>query len=167
MYRLSWCDTAASTFGRLYGYLTAPLPQSFTLPIPGSPTIPLPFARRKSVAGFLAASVTGSLISFGFWRWIVPIAETLDIPSSFVGSESRLSIVSAVIGLAVGVIEGLGMSHFYFTMLLQLRVSTLTTVSLQILAGLMTIYRSPFCPEPLFGDFSSCLLRLIKLCLSE
>lgn len=51
---LSWCDTAASTFGRAFGKYTPPLP---------SP----PFARRKSTAGFLAAVVSGALTSYFFW----------------------------------------------------------------------------------------------------
>lgn len=56
---LSWCDTAASTFGRLFGRYTPPLP---------SP----PFARRKSTAGFVAAIVSGALTSYLFW--CTPIA---------------------------------------------------------------------------------------------
>ncbi|GAC95993.1 hypothetical protein PHSY_003571 [Pseudozyma hubeiensis SY62] len=51
---LSWCDTAASTFGRLFGRYTPALP---------SP----PFARRKSTAGFIAAIVSGALTSYLFW----------------------------------------------------------------------------------------------------
>ncbi len=51
---LSWCDTAASTFGRAFGRYTPPLP---------SP----PFARRKSTAGFVAAIVSGALTSYYFW----------------------------------------------------------------------------------------------------
>ncbi|PWY99135.1 hypothetical protein BCV70DRAFT_212499 [Testicularia cyperi] len=51
---LSWCDTCASTFGRLLGRYTPPLP---------SP----PFASRKSTAGFVAAIVSGALTSYVFW----------------------------------------------------------------------------------------------------
>ncbi|KIS67025.1 diacylglycerol kinase [Mycosarcoma maydis] len=51
---LSWCDTAASTFGRLFGRYTPALP---------SP----PFARRKSTAGFIAAIVSGALTTYLFW----------------------------------------------------------------------------------------------------
>lgn len=58
---LSWCDPTASTFGRLYGRKTPALP---------SP----PFARRKSLAGFLAASVMGVVAAFVFWG--TPIART-------------------------------------------------------------------------------------------
>lgn len=51
---LSWCDPCASTFGRLFGKRT--------------PALPAPlFARRKSLAGFLAASVMGALVAYLFW----------------------------------------------------------------------------------------------------
>lgn len=51
---LSWADTAASTFGRMYGRWTPKLPWS----------------RRKSLAGFAAAAATGSGIVLGFWGGI-------------------------------------------------------------------------------------------------
>lgn len=58
---LSWSDTAASTIGRLIGPLSPSLPTHVPL-IPS-----LPFAARKSLAGYLAAALTGSLICLGFW----------------------------------------------------------------------------------------------------
>ncbi|PWN52554.1 hypothetical protein IE53DRAFT_384997 [Violaceomyces palustris] len=51
---LSWCDTCASTFGRGFGKYTPPLPTP-------------PFASRKSMAGFIAAIVSGSLTAYLFW----------------------------------------------------------------------------------------------------
>ncbi|KAH9811211.1 hypothetical protein DFH28DRAFT_1032862 [Melampsora americana] len=51
---LSWVDTSASIVGRLWGHLTPSLP---------SP----PFARRKSLAGFLGAFLTGTVTSSLFW----------------------------------------------------------------------------------------------------
>jgi diacylglycerol kinase (CTP) len=51
---LSWCDTAASTFGRLYGRYTIRL------------------RRGKSLAGSLAAWVVGGLTAAAFWGWLVP-----------------------------------------------------------------------------------------------
>lgn len=51
---LSWCDTAASTFGRLYGRYTIRL------------------RRGKSLAGTLAAFATGTLVAFYFWGWLGP-----------------------------------------------------------------------------------------------
>ena len=51
---LSWCDTAASTFGRLYGRYTVRL------------------RRGKSLAGTLAAFLTGASIALFFWGWLAP-----------------------------------------------------------------------------------------------
>ncbi|KAH8199455.1 hypothetical protein TruAng_006393 [Truncatella angustata] len=51
---LSWCDTAASTFGRLYGRYT--------------PRI----RRGKSLAGSTAAFVVGVLTAAWFWGWLAP-----------------------------------------------------------------------------------------------
>ena len=61
--RLSWADTNASTFGRLWGKKTRALPRSF---------LGLPFAPRKSLAGFVAASLTGALTAVAFWGWFAP-----------------------------------------------------------------------------------------------
>ncbi len=36
------------------------------------PILGLPLAPRKSLAGFLAASITGAAIVFSFWSWLVP-----------------------------------------------------------------------------------------------
>jgi diacylglycerol kinase (CTP) len=52
---LSWCDTAASTFGRLWGHLT-------------------PKVRNgKSFAGSIAACVTGVITAAVWWGWIGPL----------------------------------------------------------------------------------------------
>jgi diacylglycerol kinase (CTP) len=51
---LSWCDTAASTFGRLWGRYT--------------PRI----RKGKSVAGTLAAIIVGAATAALFWGWIAP-----------------------------------------------------------------------------------------------
>ncbi|KAI5920424.1 cytidylyltransferase [Camillea tinctor] len=51
---LSWCDTAASTFGRLYGIYT--------------PRI----RRGKSLAGSLAAFIVGVATAGWFWGWLAP-----------------------------------------------------------------------------------------------
>jgi len=51
---LSWCDTAASTFGRLYGRYTIRL------------------RRGKSLAGSLAAMCTGIFAAWFFWGWLAP-----------------------------------------------------------------------------------------------
>ena len=52
---LSWCDTAASTFGRLWGHLT-------------------PKVRKgKSLAGSVAACVTGIVTAAVWWGWLGPL----------------------------------------------------------------------------------------------
>lgn len=86
---LSWCDTAASTFGRLYGRYT--------------PRI----RRGKSLAGSAAAATVGALTAGFFWGWMVPryrfddgfmFRGTLTLPAivreGFLGStaESRGSV---------------------------------------------------------------------------
>lgn len=52
---LSWCDTAASTFGRLWGRYT---PQ---------------IRRGKSLAGTIAACVTGIVTAVVWWGWLGPL----------------------------------------------------------------------------------------------
>ncbi|KAL5340148.1 hypothetical protein BJX70DRAFT_362297 [Aspergillus crustosus] len=51
---LSWCDTAASTFGRLYGRYT------FNI------------RKGKSAAGTFAAWLVGVVTAAAFWGWFVP-----------------------------------------------------------------------------------------------
>ena len=51
---LSWCDTAASTFGRLYGRYT--------------PRI----RKGKTLAGSAAACIVGVLTAGFFWGWVAP-----------------------------------------------------------------------------------------------
>lgn len=51
---LSWCDTAASTFGRLWGRYTPRL------------------RRGKSLAGSIAAFLVGVATSYFFYGWLVP-----------------------------------------------------------------------------------------------
>ncbi|KAK2460708.1 hypothetical protein APHAL10511_007178 [Amanita phalloides] len=65
---LSWADTSASTFGRMFGHRTAPLPRRL-------PFLRLPLSPRKSVAGFIAASITGACVAIGFWGWIAPLRQ--------------------------------------------------------------------------------------------
>lgn len=57
---LSWCDTAASTFGRLWGHLT-------------------PRVRKgKSLAGTIAACITGVVTSLLWWGWLGPLYSELN-----------------------------------------------------------------------------------------
>ena len=99
--RLSWSDTTASTIGRLWGTHTPPLPSHF----PGVKS--LRFAPRKSLAGFLAATVTGIVICIGFWwggsnaRWSI-----LDQHAGW-----GLGSTAVVVGLGGAVAEALGESY--------------------------------------------------------
>jgi diacylglycerol kinase (CTP) len=115
---LSWADTAASTFGRLWGRYTHPLPSRLPL-IPFLPAalrsrLSLPLARQKSLAGFIAASLTAGAIAFGFWGWLAPIRRSDavwkwgdDVLTGWIG----LSVLSVVTGLIGGISEALGMSQ--------------------------------------------------------
>lgn len=84
---LSWCDSAASTFGRLYGRYT------------------LQIRRRKSLAGSLAAFLVGIATSAFFWGWLVPTTNARipgndDAALMFQGSLSLPGLVSDFLGLA-------------------------------------------------------------------
>jgi len=95
---LSWCDTAASTFGRLYGRYT--------------PRI----RKGKSLAGSLAAFIVGVGTSVFFWGWLVPtkgpfpgdenfmFTGTLSLPPALaeaVGLESATASISGALALGV------------------------------------------------------------------
>ncbi|PSR85599.1 hypothetical protein BD289DRAFT_409275 [Coniella lustricola] len=81
---LSWCDTAASTFGRMYGRYTPRIRSG------------------KSLAGSSAAFLTGFVTAWSFWGWLVPAMGPLPGNEAFMfkGSLSLPLAVSAVIGLA-------------------------------------------------------------------
>ncbi|KAF8310024.1 hypothetical protein DL93DRAFT_1682888 [Clavulina sp. PMI_390] len=55
---LSWADTAASTFGRLYGHRTPRLPNRI---------LGLPVAARKSLAGVFGSFTIAMLTTLAFW----------------------------------------------------------------------------------------------------
>jgi diacylglycerol kinase (CTP) len=77
---LSWCDTAASTVGRLYGRYT---PQ---------------VRRGKSVAGTAAALGVGVLTALTFWGYFVPYgtAQGYDAPPNTLAFQGVLSLPTAV-----------------------------------------------------------------------
>lgn len=129
---LSWADTAASTFGRLYGSRTRPLP-------PRTPVLRLPLAPRKSLAGFIAAAITGAVIAFGFWGLVAPVRNDLtwtwnngvlaspSAPASVLpalgitgsglagaGGFLGLGVISIVAGFVSGVAEALGTLLLFF-----------------------------------------------------
>ncbi|KAG8845285.1 hypothetical protein FRB96_002574 [Tulasnella sp. 330] len=115
---LSWCDTAASTFGRLFGRYTPALPRRI-------PFLNLPLAPKKSLAGSTAATLTGAITAIGFWGYAVPMwqgyshlaasewgpvswkwagAHGVGIMS---GGAMSLGLVGLVVGLISGVTEAL------------------------------------------------------------
>ncbi|GLB40113.1 putative phosphatidate cytidylyltransferase [Lyophyllum shimeji] len=95
---LSWADTAASTIGRLYGSRTRRLPSR-------SPILRLPLAPRKSLAGFIAATITGACIAIGFWGWIAPVRR--DITWSWDGVRTSSHLLSSL-GLGGAGLRGAG-----------------------------------------------------------
>jgi len=112
---LSWADTAASTIGRLFGSSSPRLPARL-------PILRLPFAPRKSLAGFMAASITGACITIGFWGWIAHMREGdaaswvwnegvrlgSDTAScQWIGGWTGLGIIGVAAGLVSGVAEAL------------------------------------------------------------
>lgn len=80
---LSWCDTAASTFGRLYGRYT--------------PRI----RRGKSLAGSLAAFIVGVVTSGVFWGWLAPTVGPMPGDENFMfkGTLSLPQAVASAVGL--------------------------------------------------------------------
>ncbi|KAL2265246.1 hypothetical protein VTJ83DRAFT_6346 [Remersonia thermophila] len=89
---LSWCDTAASTFGRLYGRYT--------------PRI----RKGKSLAGSAAAFVVGVATSVFFWGWLAPVKGPMpgDENFLFTGTLGLPARVATALGLepAVATISG-------------------------------------------------------------
>lgn len=83
---LSWCDTAASTFGRLYGRYT--------------PRI----RRGKSLAGSAAAFLVGVVTAWGFWGWLAPTIGPMpgDEGFMFKGTLSLPQAAADAVGLGGG-----------------------------------------------------------------
>lgn len=92
---LSWCDTAASTFGRLWGQYTIRL------------------RRGKSLAGSLAAFAVGIATSYFFYGWLVPtygpmpgdetfmFKNVLALPSALVGEDRSAWSITGSLALGV------------------------------------------------------------------
>lgn len=87
---LSWCDTAASTVGRMYGRYTPRL------------------RKGKSLAGSLAAAGVGFVTAVVFWGWVAPRYEALGIADNtgvnafaFQGALTIPRQVRELIGLSV------------------------------------------------------------------
>jgi len=81
---LSWCDTAASTFGRLYGRYT--------------PRI----RRGKSLAGSVAAFLVGVLTAAWFWGWVATRIGPMpgDENFMFTGSLHLPESISSILGIS-------------------------------------------------------------------
>ena len=82
---LSWCDTAASTFGRAYGRYT--------------PRI----RRGKSLAGSLAAFAIGVITAASFWGYLAPqtgpFVDDVDWPFMFTGVLHLPAVLRNAVGL--------------------------------------------------------------------
>ncbi|PHH59672.1 hypothetical protein CDD81_2674 [Ophiocordyceps australis] len=80
---LSWCDTAASTFGRLWGRYTPRL------------------RRGKSLAGSLAAAIVGIMTCSFFYGWLVPTygPQPGDQDFMFKGSLSLPTCIAQAVGI--------------------------------------------------------------------
>lgn len=81
---LSWCDTAASTFGRLWGRYTPRL------------------RKNKSLAGSLAAFLVGVATSYAWYGWIVPSIGPMpgDEDFMFKGTLSLPQTVANAVGIS-------------------------------------------------------------------
>ncbi|KAI5458570.1 hypothetical protein BGZ63DRAFT_431997 [Mariannaea sp. PMI_226] len=82
---LSWCDTAASTFGRLWGRYTPRL------------------RRGKSLAGSTAAFIVGVATSYFFYGWLVPTF------GPYPGDESFM--FKGALSLPKTIVEAVGLSE--------------------------------------------------------
>ncbi|AAS53700.1 AFR329Cp [Eremothecium gossypii ATCC 10895] len=98
LFLLSWCDTAASTVGRLYGHLT--------------PRI----SRNKSLAGSLAAFVVGVISCAVFYGYFVPAYSHVNHPGEIMWNPetSRLSLVqlSLLGGFVASLSEGIDLFNW-------------------------------------------------------
>lgn len=108
---LSWCDTAASTFGRLYGRYT-------------------PRVRRgKSLAGSLAAFLVGVATSWFFWGWLAPRT------GPFPGDETYPFMFKNVLRLPGVVSETLGLTDAQSTISGNLALAVVSIWSGFVAAG--------------------------------
>lgn len=98
LFLLSWSDTAASTIGRKYGYLTPKI------------------ARNKSLAGSLAAFCVGVVTCFMFYGYFVPKYAQFNKPGEIAWSPetSRLSLgtLSWLGGLVAALSEGIDLFNW-------------------------------------------------------
>lgn len=95
---LSWSDTAASTFGRRYGHLTPKL------------------TKHKSLAGTLAAFVTGIITCYMFYGFFVPTYGNRNVKGTIMwtAETSRLTLheLAWLGGLVAALSEGIGIFNW-------------------------------------------------------
>lgn len=115
---LSWCDTAASTFGRLYGPYTIRL------------------RRGKSLAGTLAAWAVGAATAAAFWGWFVPTVGTFptDPPNAFMFT-GRLNLLPDCVRGLLGWTTGTGASSTTGVISGSLALGVMSVVSGFVAAG--------------------------------
>ncbi|SCV99450.1 LAFE_0A03444g1_1 [Lachancea fermentati] len=98
LFLLSWCDTAASTFGRKYGHLTPKI------------------ARNKSLAGSIAAFVVGLCTCLLFYGYFVPHYSFVNHPGEIAWSEStsKLNLIqlSLLGGFVAALSEGIDLFNW-------------------------------------------------------
>lgn len=98
LFLLSWSDTAASTIGRKFGYLTPKI------------------SRNKSLAGSLAAFTVGLCTCYGFYGYFVPhygyVNHSGDISWSPETSKLGLGQISWLGGLVAALSEGIDLFNW-------------------------------------------------------
>ena len=105
---MSWADTAASIFGRLYGAKTGKLPSKLLGFIP--------LISRKSVAGSSAAMSVGFLVSVIFWG-VGTSGTGYGLEAQWQWNQNcnggwlGLMMLGVGAGLTTGLIEALGVVH--------------------------------------------------------
>lgn len=83
---LSWCDTAASTFGRLWGHLTPKI------------------RKGKSLAGTIAACMTGIITAVLWWGWLGPLYADLNQGDNAFAFQNTLTLptqLQQLLGLSI------------------------------------------------------------------
>lgn len=95
---LSWSDTAASTCGRKWGYLTPKL------------------SRNKSLAGSIAAFVIGVICSYLLYGYFIPKYSYLNAPGSIFwtpeSSKINIHILSFLMGFVASFSEGIDLFNW-------------------------------------------------------
>ncbi|CCH59124.1 hypothetical protein TBLA_0B02820 [Henningerozyma blattae CBS 6284] len=89
VFLLSWCDTAASTFGRIFGHLTPKV------------------TKNKSLAGSAAAFIVGVIITYVLYGYFIPQYPHVNRPGEIEWSVETSHLSLFRLSLAVGFIGSL------------------------------------------------------------